>query len=129
MGGTVFVSSHLLGEVEHLADEVVVINQGSLVARGAMSELEHAETLVRTPAPERLALVLEAAGGAVRRKDSALFVRGLSMTEIGDEAYGAGVAVHELSAQTGSLEDLFMGWTGDDGRRVPEPKPREVVGV
>ncbi len=58
-GGTVFVSSHLLAEVEHLADEIVVLSHGQLVAAGALSTLEKAGTSVRTagarpthPAPE-----------------------------------------------------------------------------
>ena len=41
-GGTIFVSSHLLAEVEHLADEVVVINRGRLVATGALATLQQA---------------------------------------------------------------------------------------
>ena len=50
-GGTVFVSSHLLDEVEHLADEVVVINHGRLVTTGALATLQQAGTSVRTPSP------------------------------------------------------------------------------
>ena len=53
-GGTVFVSSHLLSEVEHLADEVVVISHGRLVAQGALSTLRKAGVSVHTPVPERL---------------------------------------------------------------------------
>ena len=57
-GGTVFVSSHLLAEVEHLADEVVVLSHGQLVATGALSALQQAGTSVRTPDPDRLTEVL-----------------------------------------------------------------------
>ena len=53
-GGTVFVSSHLLAEVEHLADDVVVINRGRLVTTGALADLQHAGTTVRTPHPAEL---------------------------------------------------------------------------
>jgi ABC-2 type transport system ATP-binding protein len=128
-GGTVFVSSHLLSEVEHLADDVVVINRGALVAAGAKADLEKVETLVRTPAPDHLQTVLEAAGGSVRRdEDGALVVQGLPAAEIGDRAFGAGVALHELTQHAGSLEDLFLGWTGGGARKV-EPKAREVVPV
>jgi ABC-2 type transport system ATP-binding protein len=128
-GGTVFVSSHLLSEVEHLADDVVVIARGALVVKGAIADLEKAETLVRTPAPDHLAAVLEAAGGTVRReRDGGLLVHGLSSVEIGDHAYGAGVALHELAPHAGSLEDLFLGWTGDGERRVGRTV-REVVPV
>ncbi len=50
-GGTVFVSSHLLAEVEHLADEIVVLNRGQLVATGTLGTLQQAGTSVRTEAP------------------------------------------------------------------------------
>lgn len=113
-GNTVFVSSHLLAEVEHLADEVVVINRGRLVAEGHIAELQQAATTVRTPEPERLANALEAAGATIRPHPGELEVRGLPIEEIGDRALAAGIALHELSARAGSLEDLFLNWT-DDG--------------
>ncbi|HEX6335456.1 MAG TPA: ATP-binding cassette domain-containing protein [Jiangellaceae bacterium] len=113
-GDTVFVSSHLLAEVEHLADEVIVLDRGKLVTTGALSDLQRAGTSVRTPSPEPLTQILEAAGGTVQvREQGALLVRGLSISEIGDRACAAGIALHELSPQSGSLEDLFLGWTGD----------------
>jgi ABC-2 type transport system ATP-binding protein len=120
-GNTVFVSSHLLAEVEHLADEVIVLDRGRLVTTGALSDLQKAGTSVRTPSPEPLTQILEAAGGTVQiREQGALLVRGLSISEIGDRACAAGIALHELSAQSGSLEDLFLGWTGDHrARDVP----------
>lgn len=61
MGNTLFVSSHLLSEVEHLADEIVVINRGKLVASGAISDLQQAVTTVRTPTPEQVSRILAAA--------------------------------------------------------------------
>ena len=65
-GGTVLVSSHLLAEVEHLADEVVVISRGQLVAAGTLSALQQTGTTVRTPTPDRLTEILTAAGATVR---------------------------------------------------------------
>jgi ABC-2 type transport system ATP-binding protein len=128
-GNTVFVSSHLLAEVEHLADEVIVLDRGRLVTTGALSDLQKAGTSVRTPSPEPLKQILEAAGGTVQiREQGALLVRGLSITEIGDRACAAGIALHELSPQSGSLEDLFLSWTGDhQARDVPtEPGRTET---
>ena len=49
--GTVFVSSHLLAEVEHMADEVVVLSHGQLVAAGVLSTLQKAEPLCEPPRP------------------------------------------------------------------------------
>lgn len=114
-GGTVFVSSHLLAEVEHLADEVVVVNRGRLVTTGTLSDLQKAGTSVRTPTPEPLIRILTERGGTVQARDEGtLLVRGLSTAQIGDHAYAAGVRLHELAPQAGSLEDLFMDWTGGD---------------
>jgi ABC-2 type transport system ATP-binding protein len=127
-GNTVFVSSHLLAEVEHLADEVVVINRGRLVATGALSELQHAGSSVRTPSPEPLTKILRAAGGTVQvRADGDLLVRGLPIAEIGDRACSAGIALHELAPQSGSLEELFLSWTGSDRPRDLSHRNSELV--
>jgi ABC-2 type transport system ATP-binding protein len=129
-GGTVFVSSHLLAEVEHLADDVVVIDHGRLVTSGVLSALEQAGTSVRTPAAAQLTSLLEAAGASVHAGvEGELVVRGLSIAAIGDLACGQGIALHELSPQAGSLEELFLGWTDSDstpvaGPRVPRPRGR-----
>ena len=114
-GDTVFVSSHLLAEMEQLADDLVVIHQGGLVTTGTVADLRKAATSVsvRTPSPEPLSALLERAGGIVEvQHDGGLIVRGLSATEIGDRAHTAGIALHELVTRTGSLEELFMAWTG-----------------
>jgi ABC-2 type transport system ATP-binding protein len=131
-GGTVFVSSHLLAEVEHLADEVVVVNRGRLVTTGVLSDLQETGISVRTPTSGLLTGILEEAGGTVRATtDGALLVRGLSVEQIGDRACAAGVALHGLAPQVGSLEDLFMEWTGDaEHHGVPSAAARrekEVV--
>ena len=121
-GGTVFVSSHLLSEVEHLADDVVVINRGRLVAAGALADLQHAGATVRTPHAAELTKALSSAGAEIRPgADGELVVRGMNISEIGDRALSAGIALHELSPQAGSLEDLFIGWTQTEAT-VPPPR-------
>ena len=111
-GGTVLVSSHLLSEVEHLADEVVVINQGRLVTQGALADLQQTVSLVRTFDPRQLATVLEQAGAITETRDPhSLIVQDMSLDEIGERAFTAGIALHELSPQAGSLEELFLNWT------------------
>jgi ABC-2 type transport system ATP-binding protein len=113
-GGTVFVSSHLLAEVEHLADDVIVINQGRLITQGSLAELQQSASLVRTADPVRLAAVLEQAGATTRAQGAdGLVVRGMSIGEIGERAFTTGVALHELSPHAGSLEELFLNWTTD----------------
>ena len=127
-GGTVFVSSHLLSEVEHLADEVVVLNRGRLVTTGLLSDLQETGISVRTPSPDRLTQILEAAGGTVKTMtDRELLVRGMTSEQVGDRACAAGIALHELAPQVGSLEDLFLQWTDDTGHHetVPPSKKRD----
>jgi ABC-2 type transport system ATP-binding protein len=118
-GGTVFVSSHLLAEVEHLADEIVVINHGRLVTTAALATLQKVGTSVRTEAPGRLTELLTAYGATVRPgTEGELVVRGVDIAEIGDRACAAGIALHELAPQAGSLEELFLEWTNDDNSHV-----------
>jgi ABC-2 type transport system ATP-binding protein len=125
-GGTIFVSSHLLAEVEHLADEVVVINRGHLVATGTLATLQQAGTSARTPEPERLTALLRGVGGAVHTgTDGELVVRGLGTAEIGDRACAAGIALHELTPQAGSLEELFLNWTSEDNTHIGGPDATE----
>jgi len=114
-GGTVFVSSHLLAEVEHMADEVAVLSHGQLVASGVLSTLQKAGTSVRTPAADRLTEILTLAGATVRAgTEGELIVRTMKIAEIGDRACAAGIALHELTPQAGSLEELFLDWTSND---------------
>ncbi|MGD9755383.1 MAG: ABC transporter ATP-binding protein [Acidimicrobiia bacterium] len=113
-GGTVLVSSHLLAEVEHLADDVIVINDGRLVTHGALAELQQAASFVRTDDAGRLAALLEDAGATTRTVGATgLVVRGLSTDEIGERAFINGILLHELSPHAGSLEELFLTWTAD----------------
>ncbi|XAS75682.1 ATP-binding cassette domain-containing protein [Dermatophilaceae bacterium Sec6.4] len=119
-GGTVFVSGHLLDEVEHLADEIVVINHGRVVTTGTLSALQKVGTTVRTDAPEQLTQLLSAAGATVHAaKEGELVVRGIPIAEIGDRACAAQIALHELSPQAGSLEELFLAWTQDEQSAAP----------
>ena len=102
-GGTVLVSSHLLGEVEHLADEVIVINQGRLVTQGALADLQQAVSFVRTVDPGQLATLLEQAGAITKTRDPhSLIVQDMPLDEIGERAFTAGIVLHELSPQAGS---------------------------
>ena len=108
-GHTVLVSSHLLTEVEHLVDDVVVINEGHLVTTGTIEDLTGSSAQVRTPSSAHLADVLAAAGATVQHAAAdTLVVTGLGLDQIGDAAHTAGIAIHELSPHAGSLEDVFL---------------------
>ncbi|MFD1934020.1 MULTISPECIES: ABC transporter ATP-binding protein [Nonomuraea] len=112
-GRAVFVSSHLMNEMQGTADHVIVIGQGRLIADEAMAAFVAGNSLatvhVRAPHPMVLQSVLEAAGGQVRKEsDGSLTVIGLSTSRVGDLALTAGVAVHELWTRNDSLESVFM---------------------
>jgi ABC-2 type transport system ATP-binding protein len=117
-GRTVFVSSHLMSEMENTADHLIVIGKGKLIADCTMTEFiaqsSGAAARVRTPSPDKLARALAAKGGeAAADGDGALLVRGLTTDEIGDIAFEQGVRVHELSVLRASLEEAFMELTAD----------------
>jgi len=119
-GGTVLVSSHQLAEVQLLADDLVVIDRGRLVHAGLVDELATAGVRVRTPTPGPLVDALEASGAQVeRRGEHALLVTGVDVATVGEAAHGADVVLHELVSETTSLEDVFVGMTGDEDQEVP----------
>ncbi|WTY84461.1 ATP-binding cassette domain-containing protein [Micromonospora sp. NBC_01405] len=117
-GRTVFVSSHLMTEMEHCADRLVVIGRGRLIAEQSLAEFAarstRASVSVRTPDPTTLAAVLEAEGADVLPADAgALLVTGLTAARIGDLALAHGIGLHELATRTASLEEAFMELTAD----------------
>ena len=121
-GHTLLVSSHLLTEVQHLVDDVVVIDQGRLVTTGTIADLTEREARVRTPCPGELARRLAAAGGRVEPAGAdTLVVAGLDLEQIGDTAHCSGIALHELSPNAGSLEDVFLALTNP-----PPPAPEDA---
>jgi ABC-2 type transport system ATP-binding protein len=117
-GGTVLLSSHLLHEIEVIADDLVLIGNGRIVAQGTKAELLHAAgTVVRSTAPTTLSRALEAAGivntvssdGSVRTNAEA--------TQVGQVALAAGVALTELrSADGAGLEEMFLELTAETQR-------------
>ena len=117
-GRTVFVSSHLMSEMESTADHLIVIGRGRLIADCSMAEFIARGTgqavLVRTPQPDALARAATAAGGTVTQPGGGdLEVRGLPEARIGDLALASGIALHHLAPARASLEEAFMELTAD----------------
>jgi len=117
-GRTVFVSSHLMSEMENTADRLIVIGRGQLLADCSMDEFiarSSGQTVrVVTPQPDLLTkAVTEAGGGAVKGGDGALTVSGLVASQVGDLAFTHGVRLHELTVVRASLEAAFMELTAD----------------
>jgi ABC-2 type transport system ATP-binding protein len=109
-GGTVLLSSHLLGEVEHTVDRLLVIGNGRIVADGAVAELLGSDgTSVRSADAAGLARALETAGFHVERgTDGALVVHGADPSAVGAVAAAAGIALTDLRPLQRGLEDLFF---------------------
>ncbi len=118
-GRTVFVSSHLMSEMERTADHVIVIGKGKLVADTSMQEfmLHASGSVVRVISPQAatFAPLLEANGATVQpdSEPSALLVSGLDAAAVGDLAAANQVVLHELSVRRASLEQAFMDLTKD----------------
>jgi ABC-2 type transport system ATP-binding protein len=115
-GHAVLVSSHLLSEMQLMADHVVVIARGRLVAEGAVEELSArgSDVLVRTDDVAGLRAALKARGARVSDEGgNALGVSGLGRDDVGRAAFESGCIVFELSERRASLEETFLQLTGD----------------
>ncbi|MFF7988732.1 ABC transporter ATP-binding protein [Kitasatospora xanthocidica] len=135
-GRTVFVSSHMMAEMEHTADRLVVIGRGRLIADESLTEFAaragRATVTVRAAEPDRLAAVLTAAGATVRPGPEAaltatgragaltatgpedtLTVTGLDDRRIGELALENGLLLYALTTRGASLEEAFMALTAD----------------
>ncbi|MFI5906837.1 ABC transporter ATP-binding protein [Dactylosporangium sp. NPDC051541] len=113
-GRTVLVSSHLLSEMEILADDVVIIAAGKLVTQGPMESIvgqgtTQATVRVRTPNIQELVAAVREAGGAINPgSNGAHLVSGLDAPAVGKLALQAGVELHELVAEKPDLEHVFL---------------------
>jgi len=110
-GGTVLLSSHLLHEVEAIADRIVIIASGRIVAQGTRSELAggHAATRVRSTDDHTLRSALHNNSIKVSVANDGALLANASVETVGDVALAAGVALRELGAtRDGGLEQLFF---------------------
>jgi ABC-2 type transport system ATP-binding protein len=117
-GGTVLLSSHLLHEIEMIADELVVIGRGKIVAQGSKAELVAASgTLVRSLDLDTLGIALKQAELEFSRTATSSLIVQATGEQIGRVAAGAGVVLTELrSADGAGLEEMFLQLTADDAR-------------
>jgi ABC-2 type transport system ATP-binding protein len=117
-GGTVLLSSHLLHEIEVVADDLVVIGNGRIVADGTKEDLlATAGTLVRTPEVHSLGVALTDAGITVHPSGPDALRAEADPTTVGQVALTAQVALTELRAAEGAgLEEMFLQLTADTQR-------------
>jgi ABC-2 type transport system ATP-binding protein len=111
-GRTILISSHVLAEIEHIADEVVIIHRGKFVAHATTAELVARATggiRVRSPQAEQLRAVLDGAGISVASTDGDLLIAADTTTsKVGELAAANGIVLHELVAETSTLEEAFL---------------------
>jgi ABC-2 type transport system ATP-binding protein len=117
-GRTVFISSHLMSEMEQTADHVLVIGRGRLVADMPMAEFtqrsKHSHVRINSLRAHDLIPHLEAKGAQVTNGTvHELTVTGLDAPAIGAIAFEHGIPLNELATQRASLEDAFMEMTRD----------------
>ncbi|WP_444948776.1 ABC transporter ATP-binding protein [Micromonospora ureilytica] len=113
-GRTVLVSSHLLSEMQLLADDVVIIAAGQLVRQGPVEQVlgsmaQSARVRVRTPQAEALTAALKAQSATIEiDEQGVLLVGGVDAPTIGRSALAAGVELHELTTERPDLERVFL---------------------
>ncbi len=117
-GRTVLVSSHLMSEMALMAQRLIVIGRGRLIADTTVTEFiaRASQDVVRVRSTDQAALAAALdlpASAAPRAEDGALQVTGLSTDQIGRAAAAAGITLLELSEQHASLEEAFMNITRD----------------
>jgi ABC-2 type transport system ATP-binding protein len=114
-GGTVFISSHVLAEIAQLADEVVIIHEAKLVAHEPLAALmgrAAGGTIVRSPDAARLCERLGAVDIEATAGDHGELRVAAPPERVGEVAAEAGIVLHELRAESASLEEVFLELTG-----------------
>jgi ABC-2 type transport system ATP-binding protein len=116
-GRSVLVSSHLLSEMALMADHLVVIGRGNLIASGPIDEFLRSakgnSVLLKSPDTSSLAAALVSAGGEVQEAGNGeLRIFGLTARQVGDIAFEGGARIHELAPLEATLEEAFLEATG-----------------
>lgn len=111
-GRAVFVSSHLLSEMQLMADNVVVIGKGKMIADTSIADLvsgsTHSSVFVRTGEIAKFKGLLQKESIHFEALDGGLKITGKKTDEVGKLAFKAGVPVLELASRSASLEEVFL---------------------
>jgi ABC-2 type transport system ATP-binding protein len=116
-GGTVLLSSHLLHEVDVIADDIVMIGHGRIVSQGSKAELlRRAGTVVRARDAEALERVLRDSGLVTTRTHDGALHTDADPAHVGLVASESGLALTELRTADSGLEEIFLALTADSPR-------------
>jgi ABC-2 type transport system ATP-binding protein len=124
-GATVFLSSHLLGEVEQVCDRVAIIDRGRLVAVGTTGELGRGQERVLVtvrPEEEAAALALLAAYQVHREGPGTLLVKAACGREVNQALAQGGVFAESLGLERSGLEERFLAITHGAMGHAPAPR-------
>lgn len=129
-GRTVLLSSHVMSEMAQTADHLIVIGRGAIIADGPMRDVIAGATQpvvrVRTHDTERLVAAVARPGVTViTREDGALDITDLTTEEVARIAGAAGVALYEVTAVSGSLEDAYLALTAQATEYPSAPSRNE----
>lgn len=118
-GRTVFLSSHLMSEMAQTADHIIVLGRGRILADAPVDEILAGATRsavrVRTPEVERLVDAINSPDITITGVEAQLLeISGISAAQIGDAAAAAGIALHELTPLSASLEEAYLELTQDE---------------
>ena len=118
-GRTIFLSSHLMSEMAQTADHIIVLGRGRILADAPVDQILAGATRsavrVRTPEVERLVNAITRPDITVTGVEAQLLeISGLSAAQIGDAAAAAGIALHELTPLSASLEEAYLELTQDE---------------
>lgn len=127
-GKIVFVSSHLLSEMELLADDIVIIAAGKIKASGPMQNFidKNSQKRVVVDSPDRQALknALKLAGYRVAIKDDGFYVDNVDALDIGSLCADKKIVLKHLEQSKDSLEDVFLTLTSDDQQYTAKGKSK-----
>ena len=120
-GATIFVSSHLLSELEMICDQLVMLREGKVIFTGATTELLAAQQPMVIARPEhlkdltKLAEIAKSLGHQMSILDDAVHVKGEKefAAELNKAAFAAGITLASLAPVQASLEDTFFEMTGE----------------
>jgi lantibiotic transport system ATP-binding protein len=126
-GVTVFLSSHLLAEVEQLASHVGIVGHGRLLFEGTLGDLqrrEHDRVTIEVDHPQVAVSVLRQAGWNVEGVNASCVTANLptraDLARAATALVGAGLSLYQLRTERSSLEELFLALTGEADRATKE---------